>query len=454
MKTVLIIAGSDPGAGAGLQQDLKVATLLGTYGLTVVTALTIQNSRGVQAVQPVAPEVVDAQLRAVLSDFPVAAVKVGMLATTAIVEVVARRLQEYQPQYLVVDPVLAASSGAALLDPVGITTLKEEIFPLTHLLTPNAPEAALLTGMEVSTPAHLEDAARRLQKLGPQWVLAKGGHLPGEPVDVLTDGTNAYHLPGPRLAAPHNHGSGCALASACAAGLAQGLSLPEAVNQARTLVAQALRWGLPLGGGQGPVNPYAPFARDLARYQVLESLRIAGARLQKEDISPLIPGGMSNLGYAAPYAEGPQDVAAFPGRLVGSPQGLLIPAPPAFGAADQVATVILAALNTHPHLRAAMNIKYFAGLEELAPWFSFRLATLPKSQEPGAAGAEDQASLAPKVKAVFQPGEQPPDLIYVPGSWGQEPLVYILGPDPQVVAAKVLALQNAWSAAGKVRKVR
>jgi hydroxymethylpyrimidine kinase/phosphomethylpyrimidine kinase len=451
MKTVLIIAGSDPGAGAGLQQDLKVATLLGTYGLTVVTALTVQNSLGVQAVHPVAPEVVDAQLTAVLNDFPVAAVKVGMLATAEIVQVVARRLQEYQPQYLVVDPVLAASSGGKLLDPAGITALKEEIFPITHLLTPNAPEAAQLTRMEVSTPALLEDAARLLQKLGPEWVLAKGGHLAGEPVDVLTDGTNAYHLPGPRLAAPHSHGSGCALATACAAGLAQGLSLPEAVNQARTLVTQALRWGLPLGGGRGPVNPYAPFARNLARYQVINSLQEATGRLQKEDISLFIPEVMSNLGYATPYADGPQDVAAFPGRLVGSPQGLLIPAPPAFGTADQVATVILAARNTHPHLRAAMNIKYFTGLEELAPLLSLRLTTLPKTQEPGEAGAGDQASLAQKVSAVFQPGEQPPDLICVPGSWPQEPMVYILGPDPQAVAEKVLALKNAWSAAGKAK---
>lgn len=446
MQTVLIIAGSDPGAGAGLQQDLKVATLLGTYGLTVVTALTVQNSLGVQAVHPVAPEVVDAQLAAVFSDFPVAAVKVGMLATAEIARVVARRLQEHQPRYLVVDPVLAASSGAALLDPAGIKALKEEIFPLTYLLTPNAPEAALLTGLEVSTPAYLEAAARRLQKLGPAWVLAKGGHLPGEPVDVLTDGANAYHLSGPRLAAPHSHGSGCALATACAAYLARGLSLPEAVNQARTLVAQALRWGLPLGHGRGPVNPFAPFARDLSRYQVVESLRETASRLQKEDISPLIPEVMSNLGYAAPYAEGPQDVAAFPGRLVPSPQGLLIPAAPAFGASERMAAVILAALATHPHLRSAMNIKDCPGLEELAPLLSLKMAKLAISQEATGPGE----SLALRLAGVFQPGVPPPDLIHDPEDGCRAPMIYVLGPDPQVVVEKVLALKNALSAAGKL----
>jgi len=447
MKTVLIIAGSDPGAGAGLQQDLKVATLLGTYGLTVVTALTVQNSLEVRAVHPVAPEVVDAQLDAILRDFPVAAVKVGMLATADIVRVVARRLREFKPPYLVVDPVLAASSGAALLDPAGVAALKEEIFPITYLLTPNAPEAAQLTGLEVGSAADLEDAARRLQKLGPKWVLAKGGHLPGEPVDVLTDGQNAYHLPGPRLAAPHGHGSGCALATACAAYLAKGLSLPEAVNQARTLVAQALRWGLPLGGGRGPVNPYAPFAREMARHQVLESLRTAAARLQQEDIGPLIPEAMSNLAYAAPYAEGPEDVAAFPGRLLKSPQGLLNPTPPAFGASRHLAGVILAALKTHPHLKAAMNLKYFASLEEITPLLSLKTAAIDPSPE---IKGREEDRLAAGVAAVLKPGEPPPDLIYDQGDWGREPLSYILGSDPQVVVEKAMALKNALSAAGKL----
>ena len=175
MKTVLIIAGSDPGAGAGLQQDLKVATLLGTYGLTVVTALTVQNSREVRAVHPVDPAVVAAQLDAVLSDFPVAAIKIGMLATGAIVTTVARKLKEIKLPPLVLDPVLAAGHGPPLLDVDGVKALVEELFPLSHILTPNVPEAAALTGLEIDTPAHLEDAARRLQALGPKLVLAKNG---------------------------------------------------------------------------------------------------------------------------------------------------------------------------------------------------------------------------------------------------------------------------------------
>jgi len=450
MKTVLIIAGSDPGAGAGWQQDLKVVTLLGAYGLTVPTALTIQNSRGVQAVHPVAPEVVAAQLDAVLSDFPVAAVKLGMLATTAIVSAVAARLPDLRPAPVILDPVLAAGGGFPLLDEAGIEAMKEELFPLTTLLTPNAPEAARLTGLEISGPADLEEAARRLQALGPGWVLAKGGHLPGEPVDVLTDGKNAYHLPGIRLNAPHQHGSGCVLASAAAAGLAQGLSLPEAVNQARRLTHQALKYGLPLGRGRGPVNPYAPFARDLARFQVLEDLKAAAARLQREDLSPLIPEVMTNLGFATPYPEGPQDVAAFPGRLVKSPSGVLIPAGPSFGASRQTAAVILTVMAIYPELRSAMNIKYVAGSENLAPLLHFRVAALDRSQEPQEGKGQEGGSLAWRVAAVLQAGQMAPDLIFDPGAWGQEAMLYLLGPNPMTVAEKALALKNAWQAGGKL----
>ena len=451
MKTVLIIAGFDPGGGAGLQQDLKVATLSGVYGLTVATALTVQNSQGVQAVQAVAPEVVAAQLEAVSSDFPVAAVKLGMLANAAIVATVAASLKRLGPAPVVLDPVLAAGGGFPLLDESGVSAMREELFPLTFLLTPNAPEAARLTGLKIKTPQDLEEAARRLQALGPRWVLAKGGHLEGTPVDVLTDGQHSYHLGGLRLAAPNHHGSGCVLASAAAAGLARGLSLPEAVTEARTLTFQALKYGLPLGRGTGPVNPYAPWARDLSRFQVLKDLQAAAARLQAEDLSPLIPESMSNLAFATPYAEGPQDVAAFPGRLVKSAGGLLIPAPPAFGASPKLAALILTAAAGHPEWRSAMNIRYLAGMTELASILHLRMASCGgPGREPE--GDEDRTggTLEMQVASELQPGEAPPDLICDLGGLGREAQVHILGPTPMAVAEKALALKCALQAGGKL----
>jgi hydroxymethylpyrimidine/phosphomethylpyrimidine kinase len=384
-------------------------------------------------------------LDALLEDFPIAAVKIGMLATAAIARTVAQGLKKIAPLPLVLDPVLAAGAdGAPLLDEEGLAALTEELFPLTTLLTPNAPEAARLTGLMIETPEQLEEAARRLQAQGPQWVLAKGGHLPGEPVDILTDGKNSYRLPGTRLDAPHHHGSGCLVASACAAGLAQGLSLPEAVNRARRLAAQALRWGLPLRQGRGPVNPYAPFARDLARYQVLEDLRVAAQRLQEEDLSPLIPEVMTNLGYAAPYAEGPQDVAAFPARLARTPRGLVIPLPPAFGASRHIAALILAVMNIRPELRAAMNIRYFQGIEELAPLLHLRGVSMAGDRLP------PQESNCRAAAWASQAPDLPWDVLYDTGGFGRESMLYILGPNPMAVAEKALALKNALQAAGKL----
>jgi hydroxymethylpyrimidine kinase / phosphomethylpyrimidine kinase / thiamine-phosphate diphosphorylase len=495
MKTVLIIAGSDPGAGAGLQQDLKAATLLGTYGLTVATALTVQNSQGVYEVHPVAAGVVAAQLDAVLSDFPVHAVKIGMLATANIVHVVAACLKDFlggrpgehsspapppdpppNPLYgggggvlgggagvhrplppppnkppIILDPVLAAGQGTALLEEAGVAALKDELLPLTFMLTPNVPEAERLTGMEIKTPAHLEEAARRLQALGPEWVLAKGGHLPGEPVDVLTDGKNAYHLPNPRLAAPHHHGSGCLLAAALAAHLAHGLAVPEAVNRARNLVQQALRFGLPLGRGVGPVNPYAPFLRELARHEVLQALNAAAERLVEEDLSPLIPEVMSNLGYAVPYPQDPQDVAAFPGRILKTPHGTCIPESPAFGASRHIAAIILTAGEFFPHLRSAMNVRYLAGIEELAPKLHLRVADFDRSQEPPEVKAREEGALAwgvAKVLQALKSWQPPPDLIYDKGDWGKEPMIRILGETPLQVVERALALKNALQVRG------
>ena len=240
------------------------------------------------------------------------------------------------------------------------------------------------------------------------------------------------------------------MATALAAHLAQGLSVPEAVNRARSLVAQALRFGLPLGGGVGPVNPYAPFARDLARYEVLEALKQAAARLQKEDINPLIPEVMTNLGYAVPYPEGPQDVAAFPGRLVKGPDGVIIPAPPGFGASRHIASIILAAMETHPYLRAAMNIKYLYGIENLAPLLQMRLATFDLAQLSPDIKTPESCLLTRLLPSVLQADTPPPHLLAHQGAKGLEPMLYLLGTDPMSVAEKALALKNATQVGGRV----
>jgi hydroxymethylpyrimidine kinase/phosphomethylpyrimidine kinase len=443
MKTVLIIAGSDPGAGAGIQQDLKVATLLGGYGLTVITALTVQNTMGVQKVQPVESALVAAQLEAVLADIRINAVKVGMLATTANVRAVAAALRGADVPVVVVDPVLAASDGTLLLEEAGVEAFKEEILPLTTLLTPNLAEAGGLTGREVSSITDMEAAARELGRMGPKNVLVKGGHLPGAPVDVLWDGRNCYQIMGERLPGPHTHGTGCALAAALATRLAQGRTLPEAVNEARELLREAIHWGLPLGHGRGPVNPAAPFLREQDRYPVLTSLAAAAARLQQGGMEQLIPEVQSNLGYATRFPQGPQDVAAFPGRLRRGPQGLIISQEPAFGASQHMTAIILTAVKMFFHVRAAMNIRFLPEVERLAPMLHLKAASFDRSQEPPEVKAREWDIVAWGVASLLQPGEPPPDLICDRGDWGKEPMIRVLGTDPMDVVEKVLAINQA-----------
>ncbi len=252
----LTIAGSDSGGGAGIQADLKTFSAFRVHGASVLTAVTAQNSVGVQDVVTLAPGFVARQLDAVLGDIGADAVKTGMLATAAIVRVVAERLRAHRVGRLVVDPVMVASSGDPLLEPAGRRALVEELFPLALLVTPNLAEAAALVDFPVDDADAMEAAARALHGRGPAWVLIKGGHLKGEPVDVLFDGRTVRRLTAARVASPHTHGTGCTYAAAIAAGLARGAAVPDAVAEAKRYVSAAIAAGFPLGRGVGSLRHF------------------------------------------------------------------------------------------------------------------------------------------------------------------------------------------------------
>jgi hydroxymethylpyrimidine kinase/phosphomethylpyrimidine kinase/thiamine-phosphate diphosphorylase len=251
---VLTIAGSDPGGGAGIQADLKTITLLGSYGMSAITALTAQNTCGVSAIHAVPPEFVDAQIEAVLSDIGTDTIKTGMLLNAGIIAVVAAAIQRHG-LLAVVDPVMIAKGGAALLQDEAIAALRHELIPQAYLLTPNLPEAEALTGLPISDEDGMAEAARALQGLGAANVLLKGGHLEGsEAVDLLLCGDQLHRFVAPRIATTNTHGTGCTFAAAIATFLAQGWPLPEAVGCAKTFLQAAIVSALPLGKGHGPVN--------------------------------------------------------------------------------------------------------------------------------------------------------------------------------------------------------
>jgi hydroxymethylpyrimidine/phosphomethylpyrimidine kinase len=252
---ILSIAGSDSSGGAGIQADIKTVTALGGYAMSAITAVTVQDSTGVHAFHPVPPRIVADQIRAVMADIGADAIKTGMLVSGACVEAVADALKSFSAVPLVVDTVMIAKGGTMLLDEAGIDAMKTRLFPLAALITPNAPEAARLSGIAVESADDLARAGMMLREVGARAVLVKGGHLAGETVtDVLVEEGGVHRFSGPRIACAATHGTGCTLASAIAMGLAQSSSLQDAIHRARAFVRQAMRTGLSFGHGTGPLN--------------------------------------------------------------------------------------------------------------------------------------------------------------------------------------------------------
>ena len=253
---VLVVAGSDSGGGAGIQADIKAVTALGAYAATAITALTAQNTLGVQGVLPVPAEFLRRQVESVLTDLGADVVKTGMLGDAETVVLVAGLLEEFAPGVpLVLDPVMVAKGGARLLDEGAVDALRRRLLPLATLVTPNVPEAEALTGMEIADLDAMRRAADALLAQGAAAVLLKGGHMPGPVVrDLLATADGAEVLERPRLETRHTHGTGCTLASAVAAGLAQGMALRDAVGRARDYVQAAIAAAPGYGAGHGPLD--------------------------------------------------------------------------------------------------------------------------------------------------------------------------------------------------------
>ena len=254
MKYVLTIAGSDSIGGAGIQADIKTITTLGCHALSVVTALTAQNSMGILAIHPVPSAFISRQIEAIMEDIVPDAVKVGMVFTRAAIGTVAKLVREYRISCLVVDPILKSSTGRDLLDPDAVMVMKELLFPMARVVTPNVDEAEVLTGMRVRNLKEMDEASKKIKTFGPA-VVIKGGHLAGDSVDLLFDGKKRHLFRGTRILAPHTHGTGCVFSSALTSFLAMGQGLERATKKAHDFVREAIKKGYACGRGSGSVNP-------------------------------------------------------------------------------------------------------------------------------------------------------------------------------------------------------
>jgi hydroxymethylpyrimidine kinase/phosphomethylpyrimidine kinase len=441
MKRILTIAGSDSGGGAGVQADLKTITLLGGFGMSVLTALTAQNTVGVSAVHAVPPEFIGQQLDAVLSDIGADAVKTGMLFNADAVEIVADRLSSYGIKKIVVDPVMVAKGGDVLLVQEARQTLIARLIPMALVVTPNIPEAEVLSERPIATRDDIHDAARIIHGMGSKYVLIKGGHLDGPAMDCLYDGENFLEFSKERIDTPHTHGTGCVYSAAIATYLAMELGIKKAIERAKGFIHTSIRFSLPIGKGRGPTNPFARFAREQEKYRVLEGLKASLARLEAARAGDLVPEVQSNLGYALPFAETYQDVAAFPGRLVRLGKRIVPVSGPAFGASRHIATIILTTMRHAPEFRSAMNIRFAEEIVRECKALGWKVCSFDRADEPKAIKELEGSSLEWGTERVLSKETRIPDIIFDRGDVGKEPMIRVLGRNPDEVVDKVLNLE-------------
>ncbi len=437
MKRILTIAGSDSGGGAGIQADIKTISLLGGYAMSVVTALTAQNTVGVQGIQEIPTSFIEKQFDAVVEDIGVDAAKTGMLSSADIVSAVSGCIRRKSVDKLIVDPVMVAKSGDRLLSPDAEKTLIDELLPLALVVTPNIPEAEALSGIEIADQSSMEEAAILIRDLGPRHVLVKGGHLEGKPLDLLCDGETTTTFVTDRISNRNTHGTGCTYSSALATFIGQGMKVPDAVGKAKEFITSAIRHGLPLGKGNGPTNPYASIARERDRYAVIRSLREALVQLSDMRVGHLVPEVRANIAYALQYARDEEDVAAIPGRVTEVDGRMVACYQPEFGASSHVARIVLTVMDYDRSFRSAMNTRYSPSITRACASAGMDVQSFDREQEPREVKNLEGSSLGWGVSQVLKRSGNVPDIIYDLGETGKEPMVRVLGRDPLEIVSKI-----------------
>jgi len=466
MKRVMTIGGSDSSSGAGIQADIKTFSALGVYGTSVLTAITAQNSYGVQAKQEVPVELVETQMESIMNDegFAVDYAKTGMLYSAAMIEVVAKELKRHKIPF-VLDPVLKAGSGGILLEDNALSTLIELLLPICVVITPNVPEACFISGLEIRDKEDAKESAQKIHKMGASAVIIKGGHLEheiaaGKATDLIYDGafeeiSSAYiknrSFKKKALPKEHHtlytaekekrvHGAGCSFSAALTAELAKGKNLRDAALSAKKFVHDAISGGEDLSD-LIVVNQVYRLRKDADRYRVLENVKEAVRMLKStKNFGKLIPEVGTNIGMAMEAAESEHDVAAVDGRIVLTKEGTHA-GQVDFGVSGHVARLILAMMKQDQAKRSAANVKYSSKIIEACKKAGFLISSFEREKEPAGEKTMDWG-VREAVRNLFLalPREKAgllPDVIFDHGAVGREPMVRIFGNTAVEVAEKV-----------------
>ncbi|WP_302082792.1 bifunctional hydroxymethylpyrimidine kinase/phosphomethylpyrimidine kinase [Salinibaculum rarum] len=436
---VLTIAGSDSGGGAGIQADLKTIEAGGAFGTSAITSVTAQNTTGVESTHVLPTDEIAAQCGAVRSDFDVAAIKTGMLATSDVIDIATDAVRNSDAP-AVVDPVMVASSGDRLLEPAAEAAY-EDLIAESTLVTPNADEAEVLTDIEVTDSARAQQAAEQLVEMGADAALVKGGHVPGDDiVDVLATGDSIETVRHTRVDTEATHGSGCTLSAAIATRLAHGDDLTVAVRTGIDLLARAVRYNLDVGEGPGAVH-HMVAARDQAeRDPTAERVAEVVRQFVRRDVSRLVPEVGLNVVGATPYAEVPTECAAVEGRITRTLDGVAANRGVRFGASTNVARFLLAAREFDSDLRFAVNCRVDDEIEAALDALDGTVAEYDPANRPPEAEGQTVEWAATQ---AFEASDTTPVAIAGRAGVGWEPTVVVLAPDSATLADRTIGLLDA-----------
>ena len=441
MKVVLSIAGSDSGAGAGIQADLKTFSALDVYGCTAITAITAQNTRNVAEIFAMSPSIVEQQIKSVMMDMQPSAIKVGMVYSTPIIDAVYRSVKKKSNIPIVLDPILAAGTGAKLLLTEAYQSFVSKLIPSSTLITPNRIEAEKLADIMIKSENDAIEAAKKIKKLGAKNVLVKGGHFASAQVtDLLLDSKgNIIKFTNPRLQIKEIHGSGCNFSSAVAAYLAKGILLSDACRMANGYVNTAIRNSVTVGKGLPIASPFSSIYRDANRYRILVELQQAVEQLSTLDrFHTLIPETQTNFAYALSNAIDISDVAAVRGRII-KIENTAVPASYIkFGVSSHVASAVIAYMGINPDFRSAINIRFDRRIVGVCKSL-FSVSSYDRTQEPKTIKRREGSSVAWGILAALSKNRFA-DVIYHRGDIGKEPMITIFGRNPAEVVNKIRAI--------------
>ena len=436
-RVALSIAGSDSGAGAGIQADLKTFSALGVYGCTAITAITAQNTRKVSNILELPEYIITEQIESVMSDIPLDAIKIGMVHRKEIIRSICTSLM-YAKVPIVLDPIFAAGSGSKLILDNAFESFVSELVPIATLITPNLMEAEKLVGSKIKSEVDAIEAARKIKKLGVKNVIIKGGHSNIKQVtDILLHNNGyIYKLTNTRIAVKGSHGSGCNFSAGITALLARGFQLVDACKIANQYVHKSIENALKLGKGLVVINPISSLYKDASRYSVITELQKAIIEIESMNrIAELLPETQSNIAFALPDAVDICDIAGVKGRIVRIDKVARAISNIEFGASRHVASAVLAYMTVNRSMRCGMNIKCDDKLLRISKHL-FEISEYQRINEPVHLKKKEGRTIFWGIKTALSMNPAS-DIVYHKGDFGKEPMIIVFGKEPKEVLDKI-----------------